>query len=335
MSPSLKLSPPTALAPLEGIGSPPVLRAWARVGGMGLLCAPFLRVTKHGVHKGRLERQTLRHGPMLHSTQLLGTDPERVAAAAKLVAARGVDVIDLNFGCPAATVVKKGAGAAMLGDPGRIAAVVAAVREAVELPVIAKIRLGLEDPAESLEIAGAIAAAGADVLAVHARTLADRYRYPARWSWIARLVAEVPIPVFGNGDVWTVEDALRLQAETGCEAILLGRGALRNPWIFRQIEAVRAGRPRPEPTREDLHAFVRGLAYDLAADSHGARHHMGRVKEAVAHLGLLLDDRGTWRKSVLRSQTVEEMNARIDALKELREVRLRTGPPDLPSPSPH
>lgn len=314
---ALPFSPPLALAPLDGVATPPVLAAWAAVGGMGLLCAPFVRVSASADppwSQRKLVALAQRRGPMVHSVQLLGTVPERVAAAARAAEALGVDIIDLNFGCPSRVIVRKGAGAGMLGDPEGLAAVVRAVRAAVALPISAKIRLGLERPEDVLELVPRLVDAGADLLAVHARTLADGYHAPARWEWLARVVAASPVPVIGNGDVWTARDALRLRAETGCAAVMVGRGALRNPWIFHQILALDEGRPEPRPRQGDLHAFLQPLAAAVFADAGDPHRGMGRVKELVAHLGRLLADDGAWRRGALRETAPEALLERIAAL---------------------
>lgn len=333
---ALPFSPATALAPLEGIGRPTVLRAWAAIGGMGLLCAPFVRVSSRADQPWPLplmDALCQKFGPMEQSVQLLGADPPRMAMAARALVERGIRIVDLNFGCPSRAIVRKGAGAALLADPPALRAIVRAVRDAIDVPLIAKIRLGVERPEEAFALVAAAADGGADAVAVHARTLKDGYRPPARWDSLARVVAASPVPVIGNGDVWTAADALRLRAETGCAGVMVGRGALRNPWIFQQIEALSRGVAAPPTTLADVHGFLRPLADALFAEAAGQQARMGPVKEIVAHMGLLLTDGGAWRRETLRTKEPEALLARIDALLGLTGVAILEGPPQERPPS--
>jgi len=171
--------------------------------------------------------------------QLLGSDPVCLAENAACLAALGPDGIDLNFGCPAKVVNRHGGGAALLDEPELLHAIVAAVRRAVpaHLPVSAKMRLGVHDDSRAVECALAIAGGGATGLVVHARTKADGYRPPAYWDRIAHVREAVGIPVVANGEIWTVEDARRCLAESGCSAIMLGRGMVADPGLALAIRA--------------------------------------------------------------------------------------------------
>ncbi len=325
---SLWFSPPVALAPLEGVGGPSLLGAIARLGGVGLLCAPFLRVFSEPrgggprplFSAGDFARLTRRHGSMDHSVQLLGEDPRRMARAAQILVDNGVEVVDLNFGCPSRQVTRKGAGAALLKSPPKIAAIVAAVREAVPVRVTAKIRLGLRDPAESQPIAAAIESAGAEAITVHARTLEQGYRPPAHWEWITRTVQALTIPVIGNGEIWTAEDARRMLLETDCAGVMIGRGALRNPWIFRQLEELLAGRPITSPDIVEYHRFLKDVVASLEDEVQTAAALPGRIKEVVNYLGALLNDRGVFRRKVLRARSLEEIRHHIANLDPHLEV---------------
>ena len=306
---------------------------------MGLLCAPFLRVRPLAPPAGPacrwlLEELTLRHGPMVHSVQLAGREPEWMARVAREVEARGADVIDLNFGCPARTLVRKGVGAALLSDLDRLSAIIRAVRDAVSVAVSAKVRLGSATPDESLAIAEAVQRAGATFLTVHARTLADRYGPPARWDWLTRVVQAVDLPVVGNGDVWTAADALRMREETGCAAVMIGRGALRNPWIFRQIEQLDAGRPVSWPSLTEIHSFLSRLRDAQEAVVRPRKRVSGKVKEIVSYVGLMIDDDGAWRRRVLHTRDLPSLYAALDELPTLEGVGLVTGPPRQRAPSP-
>ena len=167
---------------------------------------------------------------------------EHLAYAAKIVSDAGASVVDLNFGCPSRQVMRKGVGAALLADPDAIYGIVARVKSNVSALVSAKIRGGIDQLDDTLRIARAIERAGADFLVVHPRYSQQGYDGIADWRWVRIVKSELGIPVVGNGDCWYAKDALRLMAWSGCDAVMLGRAVLRNPFIFRQINALMVGK---------------------------------------------------------------------------------------------
>ena len=228
------------LAPMEGLLDAPLRDVLTRAGGVDRCVSEFIRVT------GRLlpERVFLRIVPELLnggltpagvpvSAQLLGSDPVCLAENAGLLATLGPAAIDLNFGCPAPTVNRHRGGAVLLDEPELVGAIVAAVRAAVprQVPVTAKMRLGVADAARALDCALAIEAGGAAELVVHARTKADGYRPPAYWAQIRPLAEALRIPVVANGEIWSVADAARCREQSGCRALMLGRGIVADPGL--------------------------------------------------------------------------------------------------------
>lgn len=228
------------LAPMEGLLDHTLREVLTRAGGIDRCVSEFIRVT------GTLlpERVFLRIVPELAQggrtqagvpvrPQLMGSDPVCLAENAARLAGLRPCGIDLNFGCPAKVVNRHGGGAALLREPEQLARIVAAVRRAVPaaLPVTAKMRLGYDDDARAIECAQAIEAGGAAELVVHARTKAQGYRPPAHWERIAEIRAAVALPVVANGEIWTVEDALRCRAVSGCQTLMLGRGAVADPGL--------------------------------------------------------------------------------------------------------
>lgn len=169
--------------------------------------------------------------------QLLGSDPQLLAGNAAQVARLRPAGIDLNFGCPTPLINRNGGGAVLLDQPDRLYRIAAAVREAVpvEIPVSAKMRLGIADASRAIECAQALEAGGVGDLAVHGRTREDGYRPPARWPWIARIRESVTVPVIANGEVWTVADYRAIRAATGCADVMLGRGAVADPLLAQRI----------------------------------------------------------------------------------------------------
>jgi tRNA-dihydrouridine synthase C len=282
--------PPTTLllAPMEGLLDFVLRDVLTRVGGVDRCVSEFIRIT------GTLlpERVFLRTMPELRNgsrtlagvpvrAQLLGSDPASMAENAARLAAMGAEGIDLNFGCPAKVVNRHGGGAALLREPERIEAVVAAVRRAVpaHLPVSAKMRLGYDDPSPALDCAQAMQSGGACELVVHARTKADGYRPPAYWELIAPIRAAVRIPVVANGEIWTVQDAQRCREASGSHALMLGRGAVADPGLARAIRAADAG--QPDAPAVAWHDVVPHLVrfWELVCDGLSPNQRAGRLKQ--------------------------------------------------------
>jgi tRNA-dihydrouridine synthase 3 len=168
--------------------------------------------------------------------QLAGKVPEVMAEGAKVAEGMGADFVDVNLGCPIDEVTRRGFGASLLQRPSKVAAIVAAMKAAVTIPVTIKLRLGWSEGEDAyLKVARAAVLSGVDAITLHARSRAQRYRRPAIWDHVKALVAEVSVPVIGNGDIFTWRDAKRRMEETGCAAVMVGRWALAKPWIFREF----------------------------------------------------------------------------------------------------
>ena len=237
------------LAPMEGLLDFVLRDVLTRVGGVDRCVSEFIRITGtllpdkvfyRYLPELRNKGRTLAGTPV--RAQLLGSDPVCMADNAAHLAALGPEGIDLNFGCPAKVVNRHGGGEALLQEPERIAALVAAVRRAVpaHLPVSAKMRLGFNDASLALECAQAMQAGGACEIVVHARTKLDGYRPPAYWEQIPAIRAAVAIPVVANGEIWSVQDARRCRQVSGCAALMLGRGMVADPglaWAIRRADA--------------------------------------------------------------------------------------------------
>ena len=234
------------LAPMEGLLDFVLRDVLTRVGGIDRCVSEFIRITDQLLP----ERVFTRIVPELHNggrtfagvpvrAQLLGSDPICMADNAARLASLGPAGIDLNFGCPANVVNRHGGGAALLKEPETIYAIVKAVRRAVpaHMPVSAKMRLGYLDDSRAVECALAISEGGANELVVHARTKAQAYRAPAYWERIADIRAAVNIPVVANGEIWTVDDARRCREVSGCDMLMIGRGAVADPGLALAIKA--------------------------------------------------------------------------------------------------
>jgi nifR3 family TIM-barrel protein len=206
--------------------------------------------------------------------QLLGKDPSRLAAAAALLQDLGFDLVDLNFGCPVKKVVSNGEGAALLKDPDLAEGIFAAVRRAVKVPLTVKTRKGYSDGsgAEAVELARRAEAQGLDAVTVHGRTQKQMYGGTSDHGAVALVRAAVRIPVIGNGDVWTGPDALRLRQQSGCHGVMIGRGGLGNPWLYRQAERAWEGE-LPVPGLPDRSVRRAALLehFDLEVEHQGER----------------------------------------------------------------
>lgn len=267
------------LAPMEGLLDHTLRDMLTRVGGVDLCVSEFIRVTNTVLPR----RAFIRVAPELLNqsrtvagvpvrVQLLGSDPNMLAANAAALAALAPAGIDLNFGCPAKTVNQHRGGAVLLDEPELVGQIVAAVRRAVpaHIPVSAKMRLGYNDDLRAEECAMAIEAAGASDLVVHARTKAHGYRPPAYWERIADLRQHVRLPIVANGEIWTLADALRCRAVSGCDRLMIGRGMVADP----------------------------GLALSIA--QHDALAHSGAISSAVAWGQILHLMRLFWQGIALR-----------------------------------
>ncbi|MBU5674187.1 tRNA dihydrouridine synthase DusB [Paenibacillus brevis] len=250
----IEMKNPVVLAPMAGVCNP-AFRLIAKEFGTGLVCAEMVS-DKAILHGNKRTREMLfvdeREKPL--SLQIFGGDRESLVEAAKVVDQEtNADIIDINMGCPVPKVTKCDAGARWLLDPNKIHEMVSAVVDAVSKPVTVKMRIGWD--AEHIYVvdnAKAVEAAGGKAISVHGRTREQLYTGHADWSYIKQAKESVSIPVIGNGDVSTPEDAKRMLEETGCDGVMIGRGALGNPWmLYRTVEYLKTGVLLPEPEAEE------------------------------------------------------------------------------------
>jgi len=256
---SLSVDPPLVLAPMAGITDRQFRLVLRRIGGVGLVTMEFIS-SEALVRGNRRTRALMRYSdeerPL--SIQIYGKDPAHMADAARVVEAIGAEVCDINMGCPANKVLKGCAGCALMGDLPLARAIVREVRRAIRIPLSVKFRLGLADDRRNfLELGRICEGEGVDTVALHARSAKQMFRGTADWSEIGRLREALSIPVVGNGDVVEAGDAVRMMRETGCDGVMVGRASMKNPWIYRQIADLLAGRAPYEPTVEDRRDVIR------------------------------------------------------------------------------
>jgi tRNA-dihydrouridine synthase B len=236
---NVTISPATVLAPMAGVTDTVFRRFIRNLGGCGLIMTEFTSADGVLRKKDQKAKRYLHFYEDEHpiSAQLFGSDPQVMAEAARMVEGLGFDLVDLNLGCPAKKVVKCNGGSGLLRDLPAIGKIFEAVRAAVKIPFTVKFRAGWNDEEiVCVELARMAESCGLAAVALHARTREMGYSGNARWEWIAAIKDAVKIPVIGNGDIRTPEDACAMVTQTGCDAVMIGRTAPSNPWIFRQIE---------------------------------------------------------------------------------------------------
>jgi len=255
---SLPIDPPLWLAPMAGVTDRDFRLIVRRIGGVGVVSMEFIS-SKAIVNGNQRTRELMyfsaEERPL--AIQIYGSDAATMREAALVVEELGADVCDINMGCPANKVLKGCAGAALMGDLKLAETIVRTVRDAISIPLTVKFRLGLDDCRRNyLELGRICEANGVAAVAMHARTARQMFTGEADWSHLARLKETLAIPVIGNGDVREAEDALRMLAATGCDGVMVGRGATRNPWLFQQIASRLEGSPVREATLADRRDLI-------------------------------------------------------------------------------
>jgi len=305
------IRPATVLAPMAGVTDTVFRRVIRGLGGCGLIMTEF--TSAEGIT--RSAAKTLRYlyfqedeRPI--TAQLFGANPASMSRAAAMVQDLGFDFVDINLGCPAKKVVKCG-GSGLLRDLPLLRGILSAVRAAVTIPLTIKIRAGWdENSIVAVDVARMAEDIGIEGIAVHPRTRAQGLNGAADWSVIARVKQAVRMPVIGNGDIRTPADALRMVQETGCDAVMIGRAAATNPWIFRQITQTVATGHCDEPSEADRFGLLAGYFRDLAGGREPDT--IGKMKQFVCWFTHSVRNGGELRRLVHAAHTPEEVLERVD-----------------------
>jgi hypothetical protein len=309
---SLKLINPVILAPMAGITDLPYRLIMKRFGAALVFTE---MVSANGLFfNGAGTRDLLRSMPEERplGVQLFGDDPDHLAAAARQVEPLA-DLIDLNCGCPVRKVVGSGAGSALLRDPAKVARIVAAVRRTTHLPLTIKIRSGWDsDQRNYLEIARLAEAEGVDAITLHPRTKTQMFTGRANWQEIATLKQQAGVPVIASGDLFTAADAVAVMEQTGCDAVMIARGGYGNPWLIRQILALRQGQPLPAPGAAERLAMA-GEHLDLFLATYGPARTLGHMRKHLCWYTHGLEHAAVFRQRINQARTVGELQELLNA----------------------
>ncbi len=307
---SIPIWPPVVLAPMAGVTNYP-FRAVCREFGAGLYVSEMINARPLVDGQGKtLKLADFGPEESPRSLQLYGTDPYYVTEAVKLLVGEGrIDHLDMNFGCPVPKVTRKGGGAAIPLKANLLRNIVrAAVTHAGKIPVTIKFRLGINDSYSTYLTAGRIAEEeGCAAVGLHARTAAQLYHGCADWNAIAVLKQSVRIPVFGNGDIWEAEDALRMMRQTGCDAVIVGRGCLGRPWLFRDLADVFNGRTPSNPPDFGAVIDVMFRHAGLLAEWFGERVAMRSFRRHGSWYTKGFHMSGEIRAAIMRVETLEDL----------------------------
>jgi nifR3 family TIM-barrel protein len=308
----IEIKPPLILSPMAGVTDISFRRLLKRCGGIGLTVSEFISVeglTRHNPKSKRQMRFFEEERPF--AVQIFGGQSMRMRMAAEMAEEVGADILDINCGCPAPKVVKHGGGSGLLRDYTRLEEILKEIKKAITIPLTIKIRAGYYDHTiNAVETARLAEACGVEHIALHGRTKEQGYKGLANWDLVRQIKEVVTVPVSGSGDVTTVEGAFEKWRETKCDGILIGRGAMANPWIFRQIDDALSGRARFEPTLEDKRAVL--LEYfEMLREDMPEMAAIGKMKQLAGQFTRGLQGGALFRTTLYHSHSVTEILERI------------------------
>ena len=304
---NITVAPATFLSPMAGLTDSTFRRLIKRLGACGLVMTEFTSaegLTRHSVKSKRMLFYHEEERPI--TAQLFGSEPNRLAEAARMVEDLGFDAIDLNLGCPAKKVVKSCGGSALLRDQKLLGIIIRKIRVSTRLPFTIKIRSGWsESEIVAVEVGKMAEDLGVEAITLHPRTRVQGFSGKADWSIIGRLKAHLKIPVIGNGDIVSPRDALQMRKLTGCDGIMIGRGALTNPWIFCQINEIEKGLPLTQPSLVAKYGLIRDYFALLFEESTPGA--IGKMKQFASWFTHAVPGGAVLRKGIYASRNEAEV----------------------------
>lgn len=316
----IRIAPALVLAPMEGVTDLTFRRLVRQIGGVGLTVTEF--IPSEGLRRGsRRMEQMARIDPDEHpvAIQIYGRDPEAMAEGARIVQDLGADICDINMGCPSKKVCAHSGGSALMKDTPLAQQIVQRVRAAITIPLTVKMRSGFDATSRNApDLAWMCQEEGVEGITIHWRTRADLYGGTRAVDKIAETRARLSIPVVGNGDVVDYDSAVQMVADTGCHGVMIGRGAIKNPWVFAQIDARRRGLPPVEVDAEEKRRVLLGYFASIREEFQNDRGTLGRMKKISNYFTAGLPFASELRVAILHSQSidgaVDEVNRFFDEL---------------------
>jgi nifR3 family TIM-barrel protein len=325
---NVKISPNLVLAPMAGVTDSSFRRLIKELGGVGLIVTEFISVeglTRGNMRTHRMMKFLPEERPL--SIQIFGHNDDRMVAAAEIIEEVGADIVDINCGCPAKKVVNGGGGSSLLRNLPQLEKILRRVRRAVSIPVTMKIRTGWDDSSiNAVEVARLIEDCGGDMVAIHGRTRVQGYSGRANWDIIAAVKRAVSIPVIGCGDIVNAEQAIDRLKQSGVDAAMIGRGAIANPWIFRQTAEMMRGETVYQPSLREKQRVLHRY-YELLRDEMPERALTGKLKQMCGYFTHGLAGGARLRERVFHSQSISEIYGHIDEYFD--SMVDRGSPPDL------
>lgn len=305
---NIEINPPLILSPMAGVTDYTFRRLIKRRGGVGLVVSEFISVeglTRHNPKSKRQMRFDESERPF--AVQIFGGQPERMRMGAEMAEEVGADILDVNCGCPAPKVVKHGGGSGLLRDLPRLETILKEIKRSISIPLTLKIRIGFSDSTiNAVEVAKMAEQCGVEHIQVHGRTKEQGYKGLADWSVIKSVKEAVSIPVSGNGDITTIEYGLKKWNETGVDGILIGRGAMQNPWIFRQFQDAIEGREIYQPDLTEKRAVLLEF-FEMLREDMPELAALGKMKQLAGQFTKGLVGGAQFRTTLYHSHSLQEI----------------------------
>ena len=310
---NIDIDPPLILYPMAGVTDYVFRRLIKRRGGVGLVVSEFISVeglTRNNPKSKRQMRFDEEERPF--AVQIFGGQSERMAMGAEMAEEVGADILDVNCGCPAPKVVKNGGGSGLMREPQRLESILKAIKSSISIPLTLKVRTGYSDASINVvDIAKMAEQCGVEHIQVHGRTREQAYKGLANWEIICQVKEAVSIPVSGNGDITTIDYGMKRWRESGVDGILIGRGAMQNPWIFRQFHDVLEGREPYQPSVEEKKSVLLEF-FEMCLGEMPEIVALGKMKQLAGQFTKGLPGGAQFRQTLYHSHSADEILDNID-----------------------